>query len=242
MKRNIWQILIPLLCLWGCSEIGLQENGNDITYLFFTKDVTQDSTVTSFIFYKEDRIEIPLSVETTGRLVSKDIPCKIIVNKEQTTLPESCYELPANPVFRAGRMTDTINITFVNQEILKAGALRLVLELQPTDDYEMGPFIKRKAKMLISDKMEKPDWWTVLDHRGYMNIAESYYLGVYSEKKYGLLLELLDGVVLNGFDKTQLRFYALKLKNYIRNWNEEHYPDVLMDEENNRPMTVPVAG
>ena len=81
------------------------------------------------------------------------------------------------------------------------------------------------------------------------NIAEAFYLGSYSDKKYLMFLEELqkDGVEFDGKDTYILRKYSLRLKNTIKEFNED--PEniknglvPLWDEENNEAMQVPVAG
>lgn len=240
MKKYIAGLLL-LACCWSCAEDDLFMNSNKISYIFFTNDVQKDTTVTSFVFYRSDVIEVPLAVSSAGRLVDEDIPLKLRVNKELTTLPESYYALPDDAVFRSGRTQDTVFVTFYNNAVLKDTEYCLTVELVP-NGFEPGALNFRRAKIYISDKMIQPEWWLAKDMWGDQNVATTFYLGKYSEKKYGLLLDILDGVELDGNDRAQLRTYALKLKYYVQEWNDDHYPDRMMDEENNEYMTIPVAG
>ena len=78
-----------------------------------------------------------------------------------------------------------------------------------------------------------------------INLAESYYLGPYSEKKYQMFLEELktDNVVFDGKDKQVLRKYSLKLKNTLKRLNagKENKEDWVKDE-NGLVIEVVVAG
>ena len=236
-------MLASAAMLGGCSEVGLTEYDTDTTYIFFSASSETDSLVTSFVFYPGDRIEIPLDVTTAGRMLKDNITLKFEVDKKLSTLPEQCYEIPTDAEFRGGtEVTQSVSIVLKNDPMLKQEPRYLALRLVAGNGYKEGPIPNRLAKIYISDMISKPDWWTVLDHRGYANVAESYFVGKYSEKKYLLLLDLIGDTKFDGFNRVQLRYWSLALKRYIENWNKENAPAVLMDEENNEPMSVKVAG
>jgi hypothetical protein len=99
----------------------------------------------------------------------------------------------------------------------------------------------------VTDRIFKPVWWSVgnignVDDR--FNIAEEYYLGVYSETKYLMFLDELkkDDVVFDGKDMNILRKYSLRLKNTLKNINGDKPKDKWLRDENGVIIEVPIAG
>ena len=128
----------------------------------------------------------------------------------------------------------------------------LMLKVDETELVREGDDKYSRAIILVSDKLERPQWWIVWDG-GYggvpqYNIAEHLYLGEYSETKYTMFLEELakDGVEFDGQDKMILKKYSLRLKYRIEAFNND--PDniasgkaPLKDEKGNE-LVIPAVG
>ena len=67
MKKYIL-VFISLVLLYACDERGILENSNDVSYIYFTKNATNDSTSTSFFFYPEGDISVPVAMSLSGRM------------------------------------------------------------------------------------------------------------------------------------------------------------------------------
>lgn len=247
MKTSIFILISCMIFLAACEEKGLLENSNDISYIYFSKDATKDSTSISFKFYDTDTIYAKIGVAIAGAVLKQDCEFSLSVDKEMSRLPEGKYIIPEKFTFRAGQFLDTVKIGLVNFPQLADEYIRLVLKVDETEHIKEGPVNNQRAIISVSDKVFQPEWWRVLDGGdNFYNIAEYFYVGLYSEKKMLMLLEQVDeGVELDGFNRNMLRKYALKLKKAVEDFNND--PEniakglvPLMDEENDEPMTIPV--
>lgn len=249
MKIQSTVYCLLLVCmLVACKEETLLVNSNDTAYLRFAKDMTKDTTSVSFKMYNEgEAAVIPLEVSVTGQIQQDDLHFAVCVDEEKTTLPASLFELPADCVIRKGYLTDTIYVSLKNDEILKNETKLLVLQFVEADGVKRGDYLYSKATIAVTDRLFKPDWWSVNDmgtDTQPVNSVETYYLGSYSETKYLLFLDLLkeDGVVFDGKDKQVLRKYALKLKNHLQDINNGKPESQWARDEFGEIMRVPVAG
>lgn len=246
--RWIAKSMLFTCLLIACQEESLLVNSNDTAYLRFTKDMTKDTTTVSFKMYNEgEDALIPLEVSVTGQIQQDDLHFNVCVDKEKTTLPESLIELPAECVIRKGYLIDTIYVTLKNDAILKNETKLLVLQFVEREGVKRGDYLYSKANIAVTDRLFKPDWWSVNDLGSEAqpeNSVETFFLGSYSETKYLLFLNLLkeDGVVFDGKDKQVLRKYALKLKNYLKDVNGDKPESEWAKDEFGEIMRVPVAG
>ena len=253
MKTNIiLLLLLSLFSLSACDEQGLWENSNDVTYIYFSKDATKDSTATSFKLYAgENRITIPVEVTVAGKWPKQDIEFTVSVDLNETTLYPENYVIPEKFVYRADHKVDTIYIDFINHPDLATKDLRLVLKIDPKGDILEGPVINQRAIISITDRIFQPEWWTVWDFIGtngqpLFNIAEAYYIGEYSDTKYLMFLDILDGEPFDGKDRNKLRGYCLQLKYKIEEFNNDPANIAAgktpLKDEKGRVITVPIKG
>lgn len=249
MKTTIIFLFTGMLFLLSaCEEIGLLENANDVSYIYFSKDGTKDSTATSFKFFTTDTIELTLEMTIAGKWITEDVEFTLSCDAGRTSVPMDKILLAEKYRFKAGQEKDTISFRLINYPELQNRNDHVVLKVDANEQVEEGPYKNQRALISITDRVFRPDWWTVLDGGNldngnlYFNIAEDYYLGKYSEKKYLMFLEELDGIQFDGTDRVLLREYSLKLKYRVQAWNDANAPLVMMDEENNEPMTIPVVG
>lgn len=248
MKTRILYILLLLGLFCGCNEREIPVVSDDITYLSFSQDPTKDSTVLSFVAYPDGTIERDIVIEIRGHLLDEPREYTLSVNKERSTFPEESCVLAEKYVFPAGQTTDTIQVTFLNfDESTKWEPLRLMLKIDESEKVKEGDKAYRNALYVLSNTISRPTWWTVknVGYNGKLdeNLAETSYLGLYSDAKYTMFLEELakDGVEFDGEDVTVLRKYSLRVKYRIEEYNNTH-DEVMWDHENGCPMSVPVKG
>ena len=66
-----------------------------MTYIYFSKDATKDSTATSFkLFAGENRITIPVEVTVAGKWPDQDIEYTVSADLNETTLYPENYVIP----------------------------------------------------------------------------------------------------------------------------------------------------
>ena len=249
MKKYIILVFVFIGILTSCEEKGVAEYSDDSLYVSFVADATKDSVVLSFRAYPAGEVTWEIPVKAVGLWARENREYTISVDEERTTLPADLYKLPEKCVFHAGQAQDTIEIVLYNGSILAEKAYRLVLKIDENDEVKEGELNYRRAIFQVSDKLERPEWWTVLNggagYANFYNIAETYYLGTYSEVKYIMFLEELakDNVVFDGENTAILKKYSLRLKYRVQEYNDDpaNAGKPLCDENDN-PIVVPVVG
>ncbi len=241
-------ICVIALVVISCEEQGLLVNNNEVSYLRFISDMTKDTTTVSFKTYNagEDAV-IPVEVSIRGKIQESDLFFTISVDESRTTLPQHLYMLPNECKIRKGLLTDTLYVTLKNDPILQSENRLLALQINEDGEIKQGDRLYSRALISVTDRLFKPDWWSVNDagtEQNPGNSAEWYYLGEYSQRKYELFLEVLkeDHVVFDGKNKQVLRKYALKLKNKLKEMNAGKEQEYWEKDENGLIITVPVAG
>lgn len=248
--KQILAFLLALPLCWSCNEIGLTENANDVSYISFVKDMTKDSTALSFKTYTGDVIRIPLEVKLNGYYPETDsIAFTLSADLERTTVPADKYAFDETYWFSPRQLKDTVYIQLTNFPELQTATMRLCVKVNESETVKQGDPNYRRALIDISDRLIRPEWWIrfdALNYYGepYYNIAEEHYLGKYSEKKYVMFLEELgkDNVQYDGDNVNILRIYSLRLKYRIKAYNDANPGAPMWDDDNNEPMTIPVAG
>lgn len=252
MKSILYLSLFILLvsCFSSCHKQGLEEFKEDMSYIFFEQDLNDGLHSMTFKLYPSGTARIPVIVKSIGKWREQDITFRIETDPEFTNLPEAQYKLPESCTFRKAQDQDTLYIEIFNYAALSTQMDTLALKVVETESIKEGPKDHRLFVLEISDQLVQPVWWKVLNG-GYngvftYNIAEQYYLGKYSQKKYVMFVEELnkDGVQFNGSDLNVLRKYSLRLKYRIEAYNNDpaHAGQPMWDDENKEAMTIPVAG
>lgn len=232
----------------ACQEEGIVVNGNDVSYVGFKKDIRVDTTAVCFRFYgleegaDEKVAEIPIEVTVCGKVQHKDLEFTIGIDEALSTLPKSQCILPERCVIKNGQLVDTIYVKLKNSPNLKNETKLLVLKVNADGEVAEGIAIYSRAILAVTDRLFKPDWWSFCDlYDGEYSSVDWYYLGDYSEEKYKMFLDELqkDNMVFDGKDKQVLRKYCLRLKYTLKRLSDAGTPAL---DENNAPITVPVAG
>lgn len=241
MKAYIFIFVLFMSSLYSCNEEELGMNSNKVSYLYFSKDVTKDSTLVSFFFYLDDQIEIPVELKLSGKVPQEDLEYRLAVDPS-STLAEKCYKLPEKMIWKANHTVDSVYITLINDEALKTKNYTLILNVVDNGNFVPGEKIYNQAKLSVTDQTARPVWWEEESR------LEYYYLGPFTVKKFEAFIIATDGADLTdavkdnaNTDWNEVRRCALLLKRYIEQWNIDHPDDPLMDE-NGEPMTVPVVG
>ena len=253
MRSFIVFALILTGGLTSCDRKGIEEFSDNKVFLSFVADATVDSTVLSFRTYNEDRVSVEIPIRTKGKWLTENRAVSVSADPKLTTLPAELYELPEKCEFSAGQELDTITVTFLNDPRLAEKAYRFVLQIDESEEVKVAADVKyQRAIFQVSDKLERPKWWTELDG-GYsgdpiFNVAEAYYLGSYSETKYIMFLEELakDDIVFDGRDRLVLKKYSLRLKYRVEAFNNDPANQAAgltpLKDEKGEKIVIPVVG
>ena len=232
----------------ACQEEGIIVNGNDVSYVGFKKDMTTDTTAVCFRFYALEEgadvkvAEVPIEVTVCGKVQHKDLEFTVSIDETLSTLPQSQCVLPERCVIKSGQLMDTIYVKLKSSPDLKDATKLLVLKVNAGGEVAEGIAIHSRAIVAATDRLFKPDWWSLLDmYDGTESSVDWYYLGTYSEEKYKMFLEELqkDNVVFDGKDRQVLRKYSLRLKYRLQELSDAGSP---ARDENGALITVPIGG
>lgn len=239
------------LPLASCSEEGVLLNSNDTAYISFDKDFTKDTTTVSFRMYNEgENPKIAIPVKVTGQVQEEDLHFRVTVDESRTTLASNLYKLPEDCVIKHGQDENEVYVELIKSPEMETKTFLLAIQVVEEGKVKQGTREYARAIISVTDRLFKPDWWSVNDAGSAANPGNSvdwYYLGDYSEDKYLMFLEELkkDNVVFDGKNKQVLRKYAIKLKNTIKKINAEREAQglgPLTDSKTGIEIEVPVAG
>lgn len=238
------------LPLTSCSEEGILVNSNDTAYIIFDKDFTKDTTTVSFKMYKDgENAKISIPVKVFGQVQEEDLHFHVTVDESRTTLPADLYKLPEDCVIKHNQEENEITIELIKSPEMQTKTFLIALQVVEEGKVKQGTKEYARSIISVTDRLFKPDWWSVNDAgtaENPGNTVDFYYLGEYSEGKYLMFLDELkkDDMVFDGKNKQVLRKYAIKLKNTLKNINAERAKQGLgpLTDSNGVEIEVPVAG
>ncbi|MDO5665726.1 MAG: DUF4843 domain-containing protein [Bacteroidia bacterium] len=207
MKKLYILFTIVLFCFSSCKEDAIMTySGGD--YIQFNKPVT-DSLTCSFLLYSGlSEVAFPLPVELVGMPKPSDRKYKVEIDQEFTNAPQANYEIPKEFTFRSGMAQDTCWLTLRKTPEISIKPVRLVVKLVESSDFKLGQTEHTKSIIYITNIIAIPDWWNTRVRR--------YYLGVYSDKKYRLFIQVTGKITMDVRNEDELRFNTLLLKYYLQ--------------------------
>ena len=194
----------------------------------------------TFFFAKptDDHVMAEIVVALAGRPLTKDLHFGLKVVKDMTTATPDEYVLENSYTFRArpipagaSLILDTIQIRMNRSARLNdlEEGIRLVVEIVPSDELQVGQFERSKAVIHLTKDAVKPEWWTLEVSAGL--------LGNYSSLKYKTFLENIPGAYsLDGNMIKSAPDEAIKLVKLFKQWLAENPTE----DENGLPMSVEV--
>ncbi|MCF0176465.1 MAG: DUF4843 domain-containing protein [Bacteroidales bacterium] len=231
MKRHIILTVLACASALSCSQEGIPTY-QDLTterFLSFVGTEADSASVSFYLYPGQDHIDWPLPVKASG-WSDKDAQYRISVNSEFTTAGSADYSVPETFTFKASQAVDTAFIKLNYSSILDTEPLRLVLEIEESNDFRKGEQERLVSVIWFHNQLVKPDWWT--------STVSSYYFGNYTEAKYKLYLQVV-GVDLTGMSTSLVRHYALELAKYL---DEQARNGNIIKEDDGTPMTIVAAG
>lgn len=179
--------LAALLTLSSCKKDSLMFfDDNNYLYVNLTKESTQVYPQRSFTFtfgaehVTEKVFQIP--VKFAGRLSDKDRSFKVsVVDSLTTALRGEDFEIVADQQkIPAGKSEGYIEIKLKRTAKMKTATYAVVFKIEDNENFKPGQ--EPIAKVLVSDRLIKPEWWVAQHVR---------ILGAYSNLKCLLWLEYM---------------------------------------------------
>ena len=205
-------LLAGIVSACGEKDIAVFEGRNQIYFEKFymnalypgTKEA--DTTRTSFFFFPENtkEIKVKLVVNLSGLELEKEYTFR------KRALPTDMKEVK-----------DTIEVSVLHSDRLAelgTDGVRLVVELVPNADVDLGQYERRRAVIVWSEVEAKPDWWT--------HEVEWTLLGAYSYEKYKLFLQVVD--TEGEFNENLIKNYparAIAMVTEFKQWLLDHLND-----------------
>ena len=248
MKIFILFAILGMMLFSACTEQDIEHFGERHEVYFYKYFMDEeapgtakaDSTDVTFFFAKptDDHVMAEIVVALAGRPLTKDLHFGLKVVKDMTTATPDEYVLENSYTFRArpipagaSLILDTIQIRMNRSARLNdlEEGIRLVVEIVPSDELQVGQFERSKAVIHLTKDAVKPEWWTLEVSAGL--------LGNYSSLKYKTFLENIPGAYsLDGNMIKSAPDEAIKLVKLFKQWLAEN-PTV---DENGLPMSVEV--
>lgn len=157
--------------------------------LDFNKKMILNNKTTYSFGMKDESVVIDTAkivVEFLGAASNVDRTYKVKVAPDSTTAKEGVhYELISKTqTFKAGAYSDTLKVVVLKGSLSKSFKnpedMRLALELEPSDDFDLGMKEGLKTYLHINNYLSEPVWW---------NTSLRYnYIGFYHPKKWKILI------------------------------------------------------
>lgn len=236
MKKIFIALFVAAAAGCGRSDIMTYDGAE---YIQFSRSFA-DSVSFSFIAAGgSDTHDYPVGVELVGQQASHDRTFKVEVVTDYTpapaeyyvVAPTESYAMPTEFTLKAGEFAATFNVRLKKLPAMEGKTARLVLRLAPTGDFRVGETQRSLFVLRFTDAVTKPAWWTT--------VVQNSYLGVYSDKKFRLFVEVTDQFDLAN-DPYTMRLYTLQFKQYLR--NEQEGGRTVYEADGTTPMTVAVIG
>ena len=220
-------LLAGIVSACGEKDIAVFEGRNQIYFEKFymnalypgTKEA--DTTRTSFFFFPENtkEIKVKLVVNLSGLELEKDLHFGLKTVEEGTTAKPEEYRLEKEYTFRKRALPtdmkevkDTIEVSVLHSDRLAelgTDGVRLVVELVPNADVDLGQYERRRAVIVWSEVEAE---WTLL--------------GAYSYEKYKLFLQAVD--TEGEFNENLIKNYparAIAMVTEFKQWLLDHLND-----------------
>ena len=184
-------LLAGIVSACGEKDIAVFEGRNQIYFEKFymnalypgTKEA--DTTRTSFFFFPENtkEIKVKLVVNLSGLELEKDLHFGLKTVEEGTTAKPEEYRLEKEYTFRKRALPtdmkevkDTIEVSVLHSDRLAelgTDGVRLVVELVPNADVDLGQYERRRAVIVWSEVEAKPDWWTHEKYKLFLQVVDT---------------------------------------------------------------------
>lgn len=222
MKYYVFFIGTLSILFLGCKKESLMsftQSPGVYVYKYYN-NTDKDSLTYSFAIQDAaktvDTIFIPLRI--LGDAVSSDRTVSYSIREDQSINidPNSFELLPA--IIAANSFAGNIPIKVKRSEAIKTAEMRLWVELEPSDDFELGPKDQLSYLVKLNDFLSKPNSW------------KDSYFGPYSRVKYETIINQTGFSEFGSLTTFELNFIVQTCKGYLFNY-EQVNKEPLLDED-----------
>lgn len=220
MNRHIGIMLVFALVLIGlvqsCDTMKVEPFGEERA-LYFEKRVyvdnewkTVDTAVIAITNYPgQEELRHPFRICLIGDVLPEDTEYSLVEVDSMTTARKGMVTLPERLVFRKGVVADSLWLTLHTTQVGVDEEYYITFRLVPDANFGAGLKGYQEVKLWFNNKQIIPLWW---DKR-----VVQVYLGEWSPKKFETLVLATGGInSFEGLSASEMRRYALVLKDYIR--------------------------
>lgn len=175
-----------------------------------------DSMTYSFVGTTADSMVVQIPVELAGYAVAYDRPFRLVVNEELTTAVAGRHydPLPAALTLEKDCYSTQVPVKIRNAGDLDTVTVKLVLDLEPGDDFSAGISRRQRATIVYSNRVPTIEFWDFLYFR---------YFGAYSKLKHRYILSELKLEKLEDnleffydeMDESVWNAYGMHMNNYF---------------------------
>lgn len=211
---------------WGIYETGFSYQKDSTSFAFFAKQVPDGGEFLQYIDVRT--VGFPADVERPFRVVQTNAgdPDAAVAGVHYVPFDdprmEALLKIPANAT------KYLFPVICINRPELKEKSVRLVLELDNNQYFDIN--MNKMARFVInfSDKIEQPTSWGNNDGANWHD-----YFGKWSEVKMLFIMENLGFYDFDEEDKAPQmprEYYARKMYRLLREYNAAHPGDPMRDE------------
>nr|WP_199083200.1 DUF4843 domain-containing protein [Pedobacter sp. ASV19] len=202
-KIFIYLCVLAVILLNACKKQGLKvyNDSESKNSIYFAKTDTTNNVIFSFGYAKANVQDSTLNllIRTIGSPFTVDRPYNLSIADSSTLKPGVDYEILNQPLrVKAGNVTDVLKIKFHRTAALAKDSAFLYLDLKPNENFTNSYLSKpvtinnvtqliyfTRLKIRVDDIAGPPEFWTP----GNPSFkTTSYLLGVFSTKKFQLLI------------------------------------------------------
>lgn len=227
-KILILSILLATLCASCKKNEIFSFKGTDSVYFQIGAkwNVVEDSINYTFAGKGLDEAVVRIRINLLGNASPHDRKVRVVVDAEETTAMEGMhyqalqdeYMLPADSVYLMLPV-----IVYNKDETLENRSVILGLQLEGTEDLELGIVDRTKVRLLINNMLKMPSYW---------DAGLKSFFGAYSRTKHELCILLLGFDFPEDPDDYDIADPIWDVSGqFMSNYFEENYP--VYDENNN---------
>ena len=240
MKKTIFFIVLLAALLPSCQKAKVEPYSRKNGVYFFLDEFTDfntriktivDTLSFSFVRLEETQFEAVVQVRVNLQGIHADYDRKFVikVNREKSTAIEETDYTPLAPYYliTANEYYTMVPITIKRTSALLSKTLNMVLELEETEDLEVGLREKRTVVIKFTNMLTKPVYWD--------NSVSAYVIRIWGEwsRNKQLLAERLcdfefpETLELYMDNMTRLDAYSRFTGQYVTE-------NIVLDEDGNR--------
>jgi hypothetical protein len=191
MKHVIYRAIAALFLLASCEQNELMEFAGNGSVYFFEQEasgygtflaVTEKNFSFAILDNAVTETEARVKVRLMGSVVDRDRAFRARVVPDSTTAIEGTHYRLHDGLLPAGELEASLPVTLYRAPGLKNEAVKICLEIMPTDDLDVGLNAGNYFTLHVGDFFMKPATWTFF--------VDAYF-GLYCDNKYRFIIDVL---------------------------------------------------